>query len=102
MFHAIYRLEHRSRRFYLRIVYYLFSVCLSNAWILQKENLKTYQLATSSNKTNPHQSRLDGNSFLEFILSVSNSLILAGKSSRPVNPVGRPKNAPQLIPVVDS
>ena len=71
MYHALYRIDKRSKRWYIRIVYFLFSVCLTNAWLLYKINNKTKM------------------PLREFIISVSDSLMRSGKNLK--KPVGRPK-----------
>ena len=38
MLASLYRIDRKSNKYYLRIVYYLISVCVNNAWILHKEN----------------------------------------------------------------
>ena len=38
MFHALYRIDRRSKKYYLRIVYFLIAVAISNAWIIYKKN----------------------------------------------------------------
>ena len=63
MYHAIYRIERKSTRYYMRIIYYLFFVCITNAWLIMKEY-------TGENMI-----------LREFILSVSSSLMKAGKTS---------------------
>jgi len=80
MLASLYRIDRKSRKYYTRIVYYLFSVCVNNAWILHKKN-------------NPSNKLL----LRDFILSVSESLINARKLSgkkfnfcRTVTP--KPKN----------
>jgi len=62
MLASLYRIDRKSRKYYTRIVYYLFSVCVNNAWILHKKN-------------NPSNKLL----LRDFILSVSESLINARK-----------------------
>ena len=59
---ALYRIDRRSKKYYNRIVYYLFGVCVVNSWILYKFNI-------DENVT-----------LLEFTLQVSLSLMRAGKS----------------------
>ena len=59
---ALYRIDRRSKKYYNRIVYYLFGVCRVNSWILYKFNI-------DENVT-----------LLEFTLQVSLSLMRAGKS----------------------
>ena len=43
MFMALYRIDRRSKRYCLRIVYYLFTVCCSNAWIIHKKKQETFK-----------------------------------------------------------
>jgi len=35
---ALYRIDRRSKKYYNRIIYYLFGVCTINAWIVYKHN----------------------------------------------------------------
>jgi hypothetical protein len=42
MFLALYRIDRKSKKYHLRIVYYLFSVCCCNAWIIHKINAKLH------------------------------------------------------------
>ncbi len=68
MFMALYRIDKRSKKYYLRIVYYFLSVCCCNAWIIHKTNAK-----------------LLGNrplSLREFNTSLSISLMKGGKPDR--------------------
>jgi len=69
MFHALYRIERRSKRWYIRIVYYLISVCVTNAWLIYKINNKGNKMALR-----------------EFTLAVSDSLMRCGKNTK----AGRP------------
>jgi len=69
MLASLYRIDRKSKKYYTRIVYYLLSVCVNNAWILHKKN-------------NPEKKML----LREFILSVSRSLIQTNKlNSRKLN-----------------
>jgi hypothetical protein len=54
MFHALYRIDRRSKKYYMRIVYFLIGVAISNAWLIQKINnpdkynlLRKFQLSLS-------------------------------------------------------
>jgi hypothetical protein len=44
MFHALYRIDRRSKKYYLRIVYFLIGVALSNAWLIYKKNVEPISL----------------------------------------------------------
>ncbi len=37
MLASLYRIDRKSKKYYTRIVYYLLSVCVNNAWILHKK-----------------------------------------------------------------
>ena len=71
MFLALFRIDRRSKKYYLRIVYYLFSVCCCNAWIIHKINAKILRA-----KVFPLR---------EFIKSLSMSLMRSGKPRNPIN-----------------
>ena len=62
MLHSLYRIDRKSKKYYTRIIYYLFGVCMSNAWNIHK-------IITSNELT-----------LREFTLSVSLSLMKAGKT----------------------
>ncbi len=84
MFMALYRIDRRSKKYYLRIVYYLFTVCCSDAWIIHKINMK----------------RLDKPvlSLREFCLSVSASLMKASKPTGHITPGrGRSRNITDTV-----
>jgi hypothetical protein len=60
MFHALYRIDRRSKKYYLRIVYFLIGVAISNAWIIYNKNrapenalsLREFQLSVSESMMN--------------------------------------------------
>ncbi len=82
MFHALYRIDRRSKRWYMRIVYFLLSVCVSNSWIIYKE----------LNKDDKNLLCLR-----EFTLSISDSLMNADKDNRQT--IGRPKSIDQSMSI---
>lgn len=61
MFHALYRINRRSKKYYTRIVYYLIAVAISNAWLIYKKNnpdelmpLRVFQTSLSLSMMNCH------------------------------------------------
>jgi len=68
---ALYRIDRRSKKYYNRIIYYLFGVCTTNAWILYKIN--------TGEKI----------SLLEFTLELSLDLMRAGKVATAIEPILR-------------
>lgn len=75
MFLALYRIDKKSKKWYNRIVYFLISIAVTNAWILYK-------------KIN-HD--LENILLREFILSVSTSLTKSGKDIEQPKQRGRPR-----------
>ena len=67
MFLALYRIDKRSKRYYMRIIYFLIHICILNSFLIWKKN-------------NPFDTMI----YREFILSVSKSLIYCEA------PLGRP------------
>jgi hypothetical protein len=66
MFLSLYRIDRRSKRWYVRIIYYLVSISITNAWLLYKRSLEK-------------QSVIDPMSLRDFITCVAESLSKAGK-----------------------
>ena len=66
---ALYRIDRRSKKYYNRIIFYLFGVCTVNAWIMYKLNHPTNKCA-----------------LLEFTLNLSFSLMRAGKHATSIPP----------------
>ncbi len=75
MFMALYRIDRRSKKYYHRIIYYLISVCCCNAWIIHKINQKFLGKKVLS--------------LLDFIVSVSLSLMRTGKPVKPISKFNR-------------
>lgn len=73
----LYRTDIRSRKWYMRLVYYCFDVAVVNAWLLYRRHMTQMQVVP--NKTYPLK---------DFRASVANALILAGKD--PIKKRGRP------------
>ena len=38
MLHSLYRINRRSKRWYMRIIYYLLAVCMTNSWIMYERS----------------------------------------------------------------
>ncbi len=78
MFHALYRIDRRNKKQYVRKVYYLLKVATSNGWLIFKENTGQEIILTDFTWS--------------VTLSITHSLMIANKS---VAKAGRPAKSDQ-------
>lgn len=74
MFLELYRTDIRSKKWYMRIVYYFFDMAVNNAWLIHRRQCK--------------QTNVQHMSLLYFKMDIARGLVLTGVSQSPR--VGRP------------
>lgn len=82
MLNTLYRVEHKSKRWYLRIVFYVLSTALVNGWLLSRRD-KSLRLANFQEET----------SLLQFAMEAAEGLCKAGK---PIPTPPRRRGRPSL------
>lgn len=80
MFAALYRIDHKSRKWYRRIFYWTLSLAAINGWLLYRRECGQLQV--------PERERLD---LLDFVTRISNSLIKGEKVVNVQRKRGRPR-----------
>jgi hypothetical protein len=88
MLTSLYRLEHKSRRWYMRIFYWALQVAAVNGWLMYRRQCELLKVEKKE--------RLD---LLNFVASISESLIKCQKSVENQRQPGRP---PSRNPTPDS
>ena len=78
---ALYRIELRSTKYYMHIVYYCISLSVVNGWLLYRRHCSQRDVSAKDQLT-----------LLQFQTSVATSLIVAGKEAQ--SPRGRPSMTP--------
>ena len=78
MFQALYRLDHKSHRWYMRIFYWILASSVINAWLRYHKDFDSMKLSKGNESFLGKQKRM---SLIEFTMNVSSSLL---KNAKPV------------------
>ena len=76
MFQALYRLDHKIRRWYMRIFYWILASSVVNAWLRYRKDFDSMKLSKGNESFSGKQKRM---SLIEFIMNVSSSLLKNAK-----------------------
>ena len=77
MFQALYRLDHKIRRWYMRIFYWILASSVVNAWLRYRKDFDSMKLSKGNESFSGKQKRM---SLIEFTMNISSSLLKNAKS----------------------
>ena len=77
MFQALYRLDHKMRRWYMRIFYWILASSVVNAWLRYRKDFDSMKLSKGNESFSGKQKRM---SLIEFTMNISSSLLKNAKS----------------------
>ena len=78
MFEALYKLDHKIRRWYMRIFYWILVSSVVNAWLQYPKDFDSMKLSKANESFSGKQKQM---SFIEFTMNISSSFL---KNAKPV------------------
>lgn len=93
MFQALYRLDHKSRKWYIRIFYWIIASSVVNAWLRYRKDFNAIKLSKGNQSFLKKEKQM---SLVEFTLNVAASLMKNAKPIKKRTP-GRPSTSSSVV-----